>query len=531
MNKRKLAMIFYLVFVICRASLLSGCAFAPNADSRPTRSGKSSNAQVESLIVSGVVESVERRNVYTTLGYMVNQVSVEVGDYVTEGQILAVLDTDDLELTIQQQRYELEMLQQKVELVPIQRETELRKLQQMAEYIPIQRRAERRKLQQMAEHIPLQRTAELGTFQQSNQNAIEESQRILNKAEANLANNTNIQILGAEAVLNTCENNLVATQRIYDMALEDYTERKNPQVLMAESALSSAKIELDAIESDHKSFQSLYNTDGFSRNDLHQSEDALAHAQIKYSNALVSYESAVELEQRSLEQLKTALDAATSVEHDAQTMLDATRLAAEQEIEMLRNNVTATKIAADMEPLRIAANLESKDIASSIEAMEIAANLELMDIRSNLESMEQAINLENEELATNLKRTEIALEILENQLEKSTIISPISGKVTSVIAKEGSVGTGRLFVIEDIDNLKVKVRIREYDINRIQTGMGVIITSDATGDAAHMGTISRINPSAVEKTANSAEFEVEVAVTSQNTGLLIGMNTRIELRH
>ena len=529
MNKRKFTIILYLIFVICRASLLSGCALAPNADSRPTRSGRNQNAPVERVIVNGVVESVESRNVYTTLGYMVNQIHVEVGDSVTEGQILAVLDTDDLELTIQQQRYELEMLQQKVELVPIQRETELRKLRQMAEYIPIQRRAERRKLQQRAEHIPNQRSAEIGTLQQSNKNAIQESQRMLNEAEANLANNTNIQILGAEAVLNTCESNLVATQRIYDMALEDYTEGKNPQVLIAESALSSAKIELDAIESDHESFESLYNIGGFPQNNLHQSEDALAHAQIKYNNALVSYESAVELEQRSLEQLETALDAATKTQQDAQTMLDATRLAAEQEIEILRNNVTASMIAADTEPLRIAADLESIDIKAGIDAMEIAANLELMDITSNLESMEQAIYLEFEELSTNLKRTEIALEILENRLEKSTITSPISGTVTSVIAKEGAVGTGCLFIVEDIDNLRVKVRIREYDINRIQTGMEVIITSDATGDTTHTGTISRIHPTASEKTAHSAEFEVEVAVTSQNTGLRIGMNTRIEL--
>ena len=121
------------------------------------------------------------------------------------------------------------------------------------------------------------------------------------------------------------------------------------------------------------------------------------------------------------------------------------------------------------------------------------------------------------------------MEILENQLEKSTIKSPISGTVTSVIAEEGAVGTGCLFVVEDIDNLRVKTRIKEYDINRIQTGTEVIITSDATGDTEHIGTISKIYPSAAEITAHSVEFEVEVDVISQNTDLRIGMNTRIEI--
>jgi len=112
-------------------------------------------------------------------------------------------------------------------------------------------------------------------------------------------------------------------------------------------------------------------------------------------------------------------------------------------------------------------------------------------------------------------------------LERSMIISPISGTVTAVIAREGSVGIGRLFVVED-DNLRIITNFREYDLARAKTGMEVVIASDATGSAGYSGIISRINPAATSG-APVAEFEAEILVTSENTALRIGMGTRITI--
>jgi multidrug resistance efflux pump len=124
---------------------------------------------------------------------------------------------------------------------------------------------------------------------------------------------------------------------------------------------------------------------------------------------------------------------------------------------------------------------------------------------------------------------------LKRQRENSIIRAPANGVVTSVFAKEGTVGAGLLFVIEDTDKLKVTAKFREYDIGRIKTGMEVTITSDATGAAAYRGVISRINPAAVKgaggETAHTpvVEFEAEVTVTSENTSLRIGSNARLDI--
>ena len=117
---------------------------------------------------------------------------------------------------------------------------------------------------------------------------------------------------------------------------------------------------------------------------------------------------------------------------------------------------------------------------------------------------------------------------LGRQMENAVIRSPANGVVTAVYAREGAVGMGLLFVIDDTDNLKITTSFREQDLGRVRTGMGVIITSDATGNAEYAGTISRINPAA-SAFAPVAEFEAEVLVTSPNTGLRIGMNTRLNI--
>ena len=56
------------------------------------------------ISATGMVQSVDSRSVFSTQAFKINSVDVSVGDVVTEGDILAQLDTVDLELQISQQR-------------------------------------------------------------------------------------------------------------------------------------------------------------------------------------------------------------------------------------------------------------------------------------------------------------------------------------------------------------------------------------------------------------------------------------------
>ncbi|MCL2388705.1 MAG: HlyD family efflux transporter periplasmic adaptor subunit [Defluviitaleaceae bacterium] len=477
------------------AGVLVGCSGVPEPNTMPMTAFAESrvgNGGIDVITVRGVVESVESRSIYSTLGFLIDNVYVEIGDVVSEGQILAVLDTADLELMIAQQRVELEVLRQMVEIIPPQRQAELANLRRVSSL------------------APRQHQAELDVIRQHNENMVLQSQRMLAEANANLTNNTNMHIVQAEAALTAAEVNLTAARRNYEIARGDRTQGNNPHVQNAESAYNSARIHLETTETNHERFELLYEAGGMSRNELRQSENALVQAQNAYNDARTNRENASESEGRTLEQLEIALYAAVTTYENAQALLETTRLAANQEIDMLRSNLAAAEIAANTEPLEIAANMARVEIASSVEAME------------------HAINLEIKELNAALERTEIALQILERQMEDSVITAPISGTVTASLAREGAIGAGLMFIVEDTDNLRVMTRFREYDIGLIEQGMEVAVRADATGNAVHEGIINRINPAAVHGSP-IVEFEVEVAISAQDTGLRIGMNTRIEV--
>ena len=118
-----------------------------------------------------------------------------------------------------------------------------------------------------------------------------------------------------------------------------------------------------------------------------------------------------------------------------------------------------------------------------------------------------------------------------SRVDRQHITAPIGGTITAVLAREGEIAHGILFVIEDTDNLRIMARFREYDLAKISVGTPVTITSDATGNVEYTGYISRISQSAVRDAfgniAPIVEFEAEITITSEETNLRIGMTTRV----
>jgi len=77
------------------------------------------NELINNISIKGVVESAEKNNIYLNLGFPVKIVNVDLGDTVTEGQILCVLNTEELENNIAQQRIQLNILKHDLPLKKI----------------------------------------------------------------------------------------------------------------------------------------------------------------------------------------------------------------------------------------------------------------------------------------------------------------------------------------------------------------------------------------------------------------------------
>lgn len=418
--------IFVLVTSLALVGMLSGCN-APVGNEQITPHTEAvydtyiAAASSNEIIVRGVVQSTLSRNVYSTLGLMVEHVNVEVGDRVYAGQVLATLDSYNLELNIKSQQ------------------------------------------------------AALDQARQNSQNGLSNSQRMLNEATANLSNNTNMQILNAQAALTSAEANLARLRKDYDAAVRDYESGSDMQVINARTALRNAEITSDNTERNYTQSRALYVLGAISADEMRRAEDERILAQNSYNNARISYENAASSQTRTLEQLRVSINQAIAAEQSAREMVRASRVAAEQDIARLRNNVSTA------------------------------------------------------ELSANLEHMELSLQMLERQLEDATITAPISGTVTAVIAAEGATPAamgGLMFVVEDTDNLRVITRFREYDIGLITEGMEVSITSEVTGGEVYAGVINRINPAAVEGSP-VVEFEVEIGILPLETSLRIGGTARV----
>lgn len=79
-------------------------------------------------------------------------------------------------------------------------------------------------------------------------------------------------------------------------------------------------------------------------------------------------------------------------------------------------------------------------------------------------------------------KADVALQNKKDDLSKCIITAPASGTVTTVNACVGNPASGILFTIEDLDDVIVTADIKEIDVNKIQPGQNVEITTDATAD-------------------------------------------------
>lgn len=124
-----------------------------------------------------------------------------------------------------------------------------------------------------------------------------------------------------------------------------------------------------------------------------------------------------------------------------------------------------------------------------------------------------------------------------NIADKINIKSPIDGTVTRVNVNIGRYANDTenaepMFVVEDLQNLKMDVRISEYDISKIQLGQKVTITAEVLGDDSVEGTVSRISPTGELKDATSKEMviPVQIDVKKENAKLIAGVTAKAEIQ-
>ena len=117
--------------------------------------------------------------------------------------------------------------------------------------------------------------------------------------------------------------------------------------------------------------------------------------------------------------------------------------------------------------------------------------------------------------------------------DRRDIKSPINGIVTRVninvgrYAGDTEIGQP-MFVVENLDDLQMKVSISEFDISKIRVGQSVTITADVLGNDSVTGVVSSISPTGEQKDMTSSEkvIPVVIDIDKGDKTIIAGVNAR-----
>lgn len=527
------------------------------------------------ISLTGTVETQTGRKVYSTLTYPVESVNVEVGDVVQEGDVLAKLKTDDLELDIAQQQaavtasnnqaaHQIEVSRKAYENAKENYENGLDSSAISAEQSVTQAENNVTQSEYSVESAKLQVESAEAAVRDARENYrltrdqlegnVTDAEKALKKAEESLSDAKaayNDAVAGVEGQIAQAEANFAQIKADYDMQKATYD---NIAGQLAENVKNAQAAETEA-EKKYNEYKEAWGESSPEAVDAKAKWDDAVEArvqaqqeQLREKEAFQAIEATYNQAQTDLATVKSSIYGQTTSAQSAVASAESGVASAEAQLDAAKDARNGTTLAQVEQGIGSAnRGVDSAEVQEDVAKAQLdAAKQSAESAKQQQEATKNAIEQQIDSLQDSLvgsqlaaesnRAQEIAIQKMQNTLEDASITAPVSGVVTAVYAKVGEPGNGLLFVVEDTESLKITTRIKEYDIANVQVGMPVAIKSDATGDKEISGTITYIAPAAVKSDTGSTqtssnnsnvEFEAEVQVNDKDSGLRIGMNTRL----
>ena len=156
--------------------------------------------------------------------------------------------------------------------------------------------------------------------------------------------------------------------------------------------------------------------------------------------------------------------------------------------------------------------------------------------QTNYEIAQSAVNAS----LFDVQRAEGALRTIDQALDKTTIVSPTDGSISSLTSLLGErvVGTSQfagteVMRIADLSNMEARVNVNENDIVNVKVGDVARISVDAYPDRKIAGVVREIASTATTNNAGTQEqvtnFEVKIRVADRSVKLRPGMSATADI--
>ena len=439
---------------------------------------------------TGTVESNQSNKVYAGQNYRIEDVLVAVGDMVSVGQPLLVLDTGTLKDQI-----------------------ETKEISMTA--------AERSAAQQI-------KTA--------NDNYL--------AAKKAIDSGTNSSLISAESSVRTAYENWQRAIKTYDDYVASKNNGSNATLLAQDSQVNSTKLARDQGQSTLDS----------ARGERESAANARNQAQAGYNAALAiqqglqaALDLAIEtLDEQAIEDAQEALDAAVQITKAAEEGFNAATVnltakgtaltSAERAFEQAQSSYDAA--VKSRNAAYKTADTTLQDYAKNIETTKAAYETALRSQTAAEEAAKNALqqnlnNLSTAQLNASTELSDLEYERMLRNLADAQVTAKEAGTITAIYATIGNVASGILFVIEDTNDLVIETTISEFDVGTITVGMPVAIQSEATKETIYDGTVISIAPTSNKNVQGNTDkmgdvvFATKIKVNDADTDLRIGMSVRL----
>ena len=372
---------------------------------------------------------------------------VDAGDYVEKDEIIAVIETTYVQISLDQAQADLRTAQARLQQAEIDFE-----LQKVQSAIQIRQAEEslseaRQRLAQLKEEIRLEKTA------------------------------------NARSILDA-ENSLNISKIRYKLLTSGEVRDENKS--RAQASLNQEIANLDLVISEHKRNQTLYEKELISQAALETS-----HAQLKSAEAR---------HQSAIENLRLVEKPATEAELE---LGQADIRKAEFNLEIANERVeaeTTRDMDIQLQQQRIVQAEESLKLAESNKKQIERKQRDLETARSSVKRSETQLELRQIEYDDTIIKAPISGTVLEKLVEEGQVIT---SRLSSLSSSEGQA----LVTMADLDTVYVVTEVDETDIGKVEIGQPVTITVEAYPDTPFQGEVLKIAPLG-QSIQNVTTFEV-----------------------
>ena len=375
------------------------------------------------------------------------ELRVDAGDYVEKDEIIAVIETTYVQISLEQAQADL--------------------------------RSAQARLQQAEIDFELQKEQSAIQIRQAEESLAEAKQRLVQLEEE-----IRLEKIANKRGVMDAENNLNIAKIRYKLLTSDEVRDENKR--RAQASLEQEQANLELVTAEHKRNETLYEKELISQASLESSQAQLKSAQAKHRSAE--------------ENLKLVKEPAT----EAELELGAADIRkAEFNLEVAEERVEA-EATRDMD-----IELQNQRIVQTEEALKLArANQkqierkqrDLETARSSVTRNETQLELRQIEYDDTIIKAPIAGTILEKKVEEGQVIT---SRLSSLASEEGQT----LVTMADLDTVYVVTEVDETDIGKVEIGQPVTITVEAYPDTPFQGEVLKIAPQGLTL-QNVTTFEV-----------------------